>query len=101
MVTKEQLSKVVMKKPLPRIVVTIEMGVIIFNGHSKMIGTIANGHQSVTKRPMTPRVFSYLSTSTIHVPLDSFLSRYVVNIVKCSLIFYCAFCHIRCLSYLV
>jgi hypothetical protein len=84
MVTKEQLSKLVMKKPLPRIVVTIEMGVIVFNGHSKTVGTIANNHQTVTKRRMTPRVFSYLSTSTIHVPLASFLSRYVVNIVTCS-----------------
>jgi hypothetical protein len=61
-----------MKKPLPRIVVTSEMGVTIFNGHLKTIRTIAKGHQSVTKRLMTLRVFSYLNTSIVHVPLASF-----------------------------
>ncbi len=52
-----------------------------------MVKTISKNHlrQIITERLITFKVFSYLSTSTTHVPLANFLARYVVNIVKCSI----------------
>jgi hypothetical protein len=71
------------------------MGAIVFNGHPKTVGTIADGHQTITKTPTTPRVFSYLSTSIVHVPHASFLPHYAVNIVKCSfLLLLCSFSYL-------
>ncbi len=54
-----------------------------------MVGTISNDHIRLTilaiiKSPLTFKVFSYLSTTIVHVPPISFLSHYVVNIVRCS-----------------
>jgi hypothetical protein len=90
MIIKEKLSKVVTKEPLPRKAVITETGKIIthvFDNYSKMVRIVSNGHlrQIVTERPSTFRVFSYLSTSIVHVPLAKFLCCYVVNIVKCSI----------------
>jgi hypothetical protein len=42
MVIKEGLSKVVLKKQLPKITTTIEKGVTVFNGYPKTVKTIAN-----------------------------------------------------------
>jgi hypothetical protein len=84
MVTKEGLSKAIMKKQLRSIIITIERGVIVSNSYLKIIKIVANGLQTITKRSLTLKVFSYLNTSTIHVPPTDFLSHYVISIVRCS-----------------
>lgn len=81
---KKGLSKAIMKKQLLRTIVTIERGVTISNGYPKIVKTIADGLQTVTKRPSILRVLSYLNTSIIHVPPINFLFHYVISIVKCS-----------------
>ncbi len=52
-----------------------------------MVRIVSKNHlrQIVTERTPTIRVFSYLSTFNVHVPLAIFLSHYVVNIVKFSI----------------
>jgi len=54
-----------------------------------MVKTISNNHikqtvSTITKSPLALRTFSYVSTTTIHVPPISFLFHYVANIIRCS-----------------
>jgi hypothetical protein len=63
--------------------------ITIFNGYLQIVEIISHGHLrltvlAITKSPLTLRVFSYLNTSTIHVPPTNFLFHYVVGVVRCS-----------------
>jgi len=92
MVIKEQLSKKVMKQPLPKKIIiskTNETIIFIFNGYQKLIETVSNDHikqtvSTITKGPFALKTFSYVSIVIVHVPPTSFLFRYPTTIIRCS-----------------